>query len=199
MRIRTIAIGLAALAALSACSRAIMTRVPAGITPVTGFDADRYAGRWYEIARLDHRFERGMTDVTADYSLSPDGSVRVVNSGLKDGRRKSIEGTARFRGDPDEGSLAVTFFPGFPGGYHVFALEENYRWAIVSGPDRGYLWILAREPGMDEELYQQLVGIARDRGFPVEGLIRVEHGGRMVPSPSGDPVSGQGRFAAEKR
>lgn len=176
MRIRTLAAGLAALAAIAACSRAVMTRVPAGIEPVAGFDAGLYMGRWYEIARLDHRFERGMTDVTADYALKGDGSVRVVNSGIKDGRRKSIEGTARFKGDPTVASLAVTFFPGFPGGYHVFALDEGYQWAVVSGPDRGYLWILARQPGMDDELYRQLVGIAQDRGFPVEELIRVTHG-----------------------
>ena len=75
MRIRTLAIGLAALAAAAACSRAVMTRVPAGIEPVTGFEAQRYMGRWHEIARLDHRFERGMTEVTADYSLNDDGTV----------------------------------------------------------------------------------------------------------------------------
>ena len=177
MRIRTLATGLAALAALSAAARAVMTRVPSGVTPVTGFDVTRYMGRWHEIARLDHRFERGMTDVTADYSLNEDGSVRVVNSGLRDGQRKSIEGTARFQGDPGTASLAVTFFPLFPGGYHVFALDQDYQWALVSGPDRGYLWILARQPRMDEALYDQLVGLARDRGFPVEGLIRVRHGG----------------------
>lgn len=179
MRIRTIATGLAALAALSAASRAVMTRVPRGIEPVSGFDARLYMGRWYEIARLDHRFERGMTDVTADYALNEDGSVRVINSGVRNGRRKSVEGTARFKGDPDVASLAVSFFPGFPGGYHVFALDEGYQWAMISGPDRGYLWILARQPGMEEELYRQLVGIAEDRGFPVDGLIRVEQGGEV--------------------
>lgn len=180
MQIRTIAAGLAALAALSACSRAVMTRVPRGIEPVTGFEAPRYMGRWYEIARLDHRFERGMTNVTADYALNEDGSVRVVNSGVRNGRRKSVEGTARFKGDPSVASLAVSFFPGFPGGYHVFALDEDYQWAMISGPDRGYLWILSRQSGMEEELYRQLVGIAEDRGFPVEGLIRVEQGEGVV-------------------
>lgn len=175
MRIRTLAIGLAALAAAAACSRAVMTRVPAGIEPVTGFEARRYMGRWHEIARLDHRFERGMTDVTADYTLNPDGSVRVLNRGRKDGEWRSIEGTARFLGAPDVASLGVTFFPGFPGGYHVFGLDEAYRWAMISGPNRGYLWILAREPRMDQATYNRLVGLARDKGFEVEGLIRVSH------------------------
>lgn len=126
-------------------ARAVMTRVPAGIEPVTGFDAARYMGQWFEIARLDHRFERGMTDVTATYSLNDDGTVKVVNRGLKNGAWESIEGTARFRGAPDVASLAVSFFPVIAGGYHVFALDEGYRWALVSGPDRGYLWLLARE------------------------------------------------------
>ena len=175
MRIRTLAIGLAALAAADACSRAVMTRVPAGIEPVTGFEAQRYMGRWHEIARLDHRFERGMTDVTADYTLNPDGSVRVLNRGRKDGEWRSIEGTARFLGAPDVASLGVTFFPGFTGGYHVFALDEAYRWAVISGPNRGYLWILAREPRMDQATYDRLVGLARDKGFDVDGLIRVSH------------------------
>ena len=124
MQIRTIAAGLAALAALSACSRAVMTRVPRGIEPVAGFEAPRYMGRWYEIARLDHRFERGMTNVTADYALNEDGSVRVVNSGVRNGRRKSVEGTARFKGDPSVASLAVSFFPGFPGGYQPVLLFQ---------------------------------------------------------------------------
>ena len=166
-----VAAGLAALAIPAA--RAIMTRVPAGIEPVSGFDAPRYMGRWFEIARLDHRFERGMTDVTATYGLNGDGTVRVVNRGLKDGHWKSIEGTARFRGTPDVASLAVSFFPLLSGGYHVFALDEDYRWAMISGPDRGYLWILAREPRMDEGLYRRLVEIAREKRFAVEGLVRV--------------------------
>lgn len=176
MRIRTLAIALALAAAGAAGGRAVMTRVPAGIEPVTGFDAARYMGRWYEIARLDHRFERGMTDVTADYALNGDGSVRVVNRGLKNGAWKSVEGTARFRGDPSVASLAVTFFPGFPGGYHVFELDPDYRWAMISGPNRGYLWILAREPVMDEATFGRLTGTAQAQGFDTQGLIRVSHG-----------------------
>lgn len=176
MRIRTLAAALALAAATTACARAVMTRVPAGIEPVTGFQVARYMGQWYEIARLDHRFERGMTDVTADYALNDDGSVRVVNRGLKNGEWKSVEGTARFRGDPSVASLAVTFFPGFPGGYHVFELDPDYRWAMISGPNRGYLWILARAPDMDKATWDRLVGIARAKGFDTRGLIRVTHG-----------------------
>lgn len=174
MRIRTLAVGLAVLAAASACTRGVMTRVPAGIEPVSGFEVARYMGRWYEIARLDHRFERGMSRVTAEYALNPDGTVQVVNRGRKGDAWKSIEGTARFLGDPSVASLGVTFFPGFPGGYHVFALDPDYRWTMISGPNRGYLWILAREPSLDDATYRRLVGIARDKGFAVDELIKVD-------------------------
>lgn len=178
--LRRVAIGAAVALVLAAAAipvaQRVMTLVPPGITPVTGFEAARYMGRWFEIARLDHRFERGMTDVTAEYTLNQDGSVQVVNRGLKGGEWQSITGTARFRGDPSVASLAVTFFPLLPGGYHVFALDKGYRWAVVSGPDRDYLWILAREPQMDQAEYDRLVGIARENGFAVEGLIRVSHG-----------------------
>ena len=172
MRLRSIALGLAVLATASACAAPLLTRVPVGIEPVRGFDVARYMGRWHEIARLDHRFERGMTDVTADYTLNDDGSVKVVNRGVRNGKPTSITGTARFRGDPAEASLSVSFF-GIPGGYHVFELDPDYRWAMISGPNRGYLWILAREPQMDEATYRRLVGIARDKGFAVDELIRV--------------------------
>lgn len=175
MRIRTLAVAVAVAAAAAACTRSIMTRTPHGIDPVRDFDVTRYMGKWYEIARLDHRFERGMTNVTATYSLNDDGTVQVVNRGLRDGERKSIQGTARFLDEPSVASLGVTFFPGFPGGYHVFALDPDYRWALVSGPNRGYFWILARQPQMDDATWQRLVGIAQDNGFDVNGLIRVDH------------------------
>lgn len=177
--LRRAAIGVAGLVVLAAAAipvtQRVMTRVPDGITPVTGFDAARYMGEWFEIARLDHRFERGMTDVTARYTLNDDGTVKVVNRGLRDGAWNSIEGVARFRGSPDVASLAVSFFPLFPGGYHVFALDQDYRWAVISGPSRDYLWILAREPQMDQATYDRLLGIARENGFAVDRIIRVSH------------------------
>ncbi|WP_299360582.1 lipocalin family protein [uncultured Paracoccus sp.] len=175
--IRTVAVALTATVAASLAARGVMTRRPAGISPVTGFDITRYLGRWYEIARLDHRFERDMTHVTARYDLNPDGSVQVVNRGRRNGRWKEARATARSLGDPATASLAVSFFPGFPGGYHVFELDADYRWAMISGPNRGYLWILSRDPTMNEATYQRLVGIARDKGFDVDGLIRVQQEG----------------------
>ena len=155
------------------------TGVPSGIEPVDDFEVERYAGVWYEIMRLDHRFERNLVDVTAEYQLREDGVVTVVNRGF-DTRRcswQSIEGTAKFRGAADVGSLAVTFFWPIRGGYHVFALDrDDYEWAMVSGPTRGYLWILARDPGLDEAIRLRLMDKAARLGFAAEDLIVVEHG-----------------------
>lgn len=169
----------ALLAILAGC-----TGVPDGIEPVRGFDAQRYLGTWYEIARLDHRFERGLDDVTATYAANPDGSIAVVNRGLERSqcRWKEAQGRAVFLGPRDRGSLAVTFFWPFAGGYHVFALDErDYGWALVSGPTRDYLWVLARRPDLPDAVRTQIVARARALGFPVQDLILVRHGGSACP------------------
>ena len=171
--------GLVLLVLLAAC-----TGVPDGIAPMRSFDAQRYLGTWYEIARLDHRFERGLDDVSASYAANPDGSIAVVNRGLERGqcRWKEARGRAVFLGPRDVGSLAVTFFWPFAGGYHVFALDErDYGWALVSGPSRDYLWILARSPELPETVRTDLVARARALGFPVDQLIAVRHGGSACP------------------
>lgn len=176
---RALCAGLAILALLTGC-----TGVPEGIAPVHGFDAQRYLGTWYEIARLDHRFERGLDDVSARYAANPDGSIAVVNRGLERGqcRWKEAQGRAVFLGPRDVGSLAVTFFWPFAGGYHVFALDErDYGWALVSGPSRDYLWILARSPDLPEPVRAELVARAGALGFPVAQLIAVRHGGSPCP------------------
>lgn len=168
---------LLALAA-SAC-----TGIPKGVAPVDGFDAQRYAGKWFEIMRLDHSFERGLTNVTATYTLAGDGrndgSLGVVNRGFdaKNCRWKEATGRAVFQGAPDIASLSVTFFWPFAGGYHVLALDkQEYGWALVSGPTRGYLWLLARQPDLAPDIRNRLVEHARGLGFPTDELIFVEHG-----------------------
>lgn len=149
------------------------TAVPTGIEPVNGFDKTRYLGRWYEIARLDHRFERGLTAITAEYSLRDDGAIRVLNSGrrIDNGERDSAEGRAVFVSDERLAHLKVSFFGPFYGSYVVFELGEAYDYAFVSGPTKGYLWLLARQPDVDEELKAQFVTRAKELGFPVEQLI----------------------------
>ena len=154
------------------------TGKPDGIEPIQSFDVNRYSGEWFEIMRLDHRFERGLTNVTATYTLKADGSVDVLNRGFKreDCAWKEADGRAVFQGDPDTASLSVTFFWPFAGGYHVFALDQkNYRWAAVSGPSRSYLWIQARRPDLAPRIRTRLVNKARDLGFPVDDLILVDH------------------------
>lgn len=154
------------------------TGVPDGVEPVSPFDINRYDGIWYEVMRLDHSFERNLTNVTATYELLGDGTVGVLNRGFdrEECRWKEAEGTAEFQGEKTVASLSVTFFWPFAGGYHVFALDQqNYHYALVSGPSHSYLWILARQPDLPIEIRNGLVAKARDRGFPVNDLILVDH------------------------
>jgi apolipoprotein D and lipocalin family protein len=159
---------------LAGCS----TAPPAGVTPVSPFEINRYLGKWYEIARLDHSFERGLSDVSATYQLQEDGSVKVINRGYDTQRQawKEATGRALFIGDSNTASLKVSFFGPFYGGYHVVALDQkDYRWSLVSGPDRDYLWILAREKQLPADVKEQLVSQARSLGFATDKLIWVDH------------------------
>ncbi len=160
------------LALLGGC-----TGVPDGLTPVDNFDANRYLGTWYEIARLDHRFERGLEQVSAHYSLNPDGSIKVINRGYDPEQRQwqQAEGTAKFVGEPTIGQLKVSFFGPFYGGYNVLQLAPDYRYALISGPDRDYLWILARSASLPEQDLKFLVAEAKRMGFATEQLIYVHH------------------------
>ena len=149
---------------------------PNGVTVVNNFDAQRYLGTWYEIARLDHRFERGLQRVTATYSTMDDGGIQVINKGYNPerGMWQQTIGKAYFTGDPSRAALKVSFFGPFYGGYNVIALDPDYRYALVCGPNRSYLWILSRTPQLDESVKQRLVEQARSAGFPVDELIWVE-------------------------
>ena len=151
--------------------------IPENVQPIGGFELNRYLGSWYEIARLDHSFERGLEQVTATYSMRDDGGVRVINRGFNAGKNewKESEGKAFFIGSPDVGRLKVSFFGPFYGGYHVIALDkEHYRWSLVAGPDRNYLWILARDRTLPAEVREQLVSQAKALGFATDELIWVE-------------------------
>lgn len=152
--------------------------VPEDIKPVDHFNLNRYLGKWYEIARLDHSFERGMTSVSAEYSLRSDGGVRVINRGYsqKEKKWKEIEGKAYFVERQDVGFLKVSFFGPFYGSYVVFDLDrENYSYALVCGPDKSYLWLLARSPKMDNNLKKRLIDKATSLGFNTTELIHVSH------------------------
>ena len=129
--------------------------VPENIKPVDNFNIERYLGKWYEIARLDHSFERGLTSVSAEYSLRPDGGVKVINRGYskKENKWKDIEGKGYFVNRKDIGFLKVSFFGPFYGSYIVFDLDrEHYSYALVCGPDKSYLWLLSRSPRIADDL-----------------------------------------------
>jgi apolipoprotein D and lipocalin family protein len=152
--------------------------VPENITPVDNFHIERYLGKWYEIARLDHSFERGLTSVSAEYSLRSDGGLRVINRGYsqKENKWKEIEGKGYFVDRKNLGFLKVSFFGPFYGSYVVFDLDrDNYSYALVCGPDKSYLWILARSPKMDDNLKKRLVDKAAVLGFDTKKLIYVQH------------------------
>ena len=170
-----------ALSALLLVLVAGCTGRPEGVEPVRPFDVSRYGGEWFEVMRLDHRFERGLTHVSAFYTPRADGTIGVVNRGFdpENCRWKEAEGRAVLQEGPETASLSVTFFPPFAGGYHVFSLERrNYAWAMVAGPTKDYLWILARRPDLDASVRNRLVAEAKASGFPVERLILVDHGPR---------------------
>lgn len=148
--------------------------VPEGVTVVEGFELNRYLGAWHEIARLDHSFERGLVSVTAEYSLRPDGGVKVLNKGFDPAKNKwkEAEGRAYFTGSPSEGRLKVSFFRPFYGGYNIVELDkENYSYSLVAGPNRSYLWILARSPELPPAVLERLTARAAALGFDTSKLI----------------------------
>ena len=152
--------------------------MPDGVKPVNNFELGRYLGSWYEIARLDHSFERGLSNVTAQYSLRDDGSVEVINRGYstKKGEWEQAEGKARFVGMEEQGYLKVSFFGPFYGSYVIFELDqENYQYAFISGPDLSYLWLLARTPVVSEEIMGRFETRARELGFELDDLVLVSH------------------------
>jgi apolipoprotein D and lipocalin family protein len=159
-------------ALLSGC-----TGMPTGVKPVEDFDVHRYLGKWYEIARLDHSFERGLSKVTAEYSLREDGGVKVVNRGFssKDNEWDEAEGKAYFVGPENEGFLKVSFFGPFYGSYIVFELDkENYEYSFISGPDTSYLWLLSRSPSVSDDVLERFMTQVSELGFDTESLIFVE-------------------------
>lgn len=143
---------------------------------VSGFDADRYLGTWYEAARYPHRFESGLSSVSAEYSRNPDGTIKVANRGFNDNDQKweNIEGIAKMKGAPDRGWLKVSFFQPFYASYKIIHLDENYTQAIVTGPTYGYLWILVRDPALPRPKLDALVAKATAFGFDKEKLIYVD-------------------------
>ena len=152
--------------------------VPEGIKPVQNFDVNRYLGTWYEIARLDHSFERGLNNISATYTLRDDGGIDVLNKGFDKKKKKWKEamGRAYLVDEKTVASLKVSFFWPFYGGYNVIALDqEDYSYAMICGPDRSYLWILARKKKIAKSIMSKLIEKAKSLGFATDKLIFVEH------------------------
>lgn len=143
---------------------------------VANVDLDRYAGKWYEIARYPNSFERGCVGVTADYTPQDDGRIDVVNTcfdATLDGPVSSIRGTARVVDTTSNAKLKVTFFWPFEGDYWIIDLDEEYRYAVVGDPGRTFLWILSRTPQMDEDTYAGLIDSLPAFGYDPGRLISV--------------------------
>ncbi len=144
-------------------------------SPIPDLDLSRYLGVWYEVARFDHSFERGLDNVTAEYRLRDDGKIDVINSGWKDGKLKVAEGKAK-QPDPktDPAHLEVSFFLFFYSDYNIMMLDDNYQVALVGSGSPKYLWILSRTPVLEEEVIEKVTTEAERRGYDVSRLIWVD-------------------------
>lgn len=159
---------------LSACSSQ-NSMIDKSVVPE--LDIERYLGTWYEIARYDHKFERGLVGVTANYSLMDNGKIRVVNAGYEGslvGERSEAIGKAKIPNPNEPAKLKVSFFLFFYADYYVLELDENYQWAVVGSKSDKYLWILSRSPELDANTYQMLLDRLSKRGYDVSKLIEVE-------------------------
>ena len=166
-------LSLASLLALTAC-----VGTPENVEPVSNFELEKYLGTWYEIARLDHSFERGMDEVTATYSLRKGGGVTVVNRGFvsKKDKWKEATGKAFFVTEPDTGHLKVSFFGPFYGAYIIFELDhDDYQYSLVAGSNKNYLWLMSRNADLDEATKQALIEKAGALGFDTDALIFPTH------------------------
>lgn len=171
-------VGLAALAG-AAIYATRNPRVPEGVYPVEGFDLDRYLGKWYELARIEHSFEKGLQRTQAEYSLKPDGSIQVINRGYdpKRGEWKVSHGKAKPTIAPDVAALKVSFFGPFYGGYNVVALDDDYQWAMIIGSKLDYFWILSRKPSLPDGVEERLLHQARMLGVDTQKVLWVHQDG----------------------
>ncbi len=142
--------------------------------PVAALDLSRYLGEWYEIARFDHSFERGVEQAKANYTQNADGTIKVVNSGIKDGKQKTAIGKGKTTDTP--GLLRVSFFGPFYADYRVLLIDKDYTLALVGSGSADYLWLLSRTPELSETAKSELLAEAQRRGYDTNKLIWVRHG-----------------------
>lgn len=151
--------------------------IPQKAVSVSNFKSNNYLGTWYEIARLDFKYERNLTNVTANYSMNKDGSIQVINRGYHSINKewKQAKGKAKFRGDQTVANLKVSFFGPFYAGYNVIAVDENYQYALIAGKNLDYLWILSRTTIVPENIKKSYLKLANDIGYDTSKLIWVNH------------------------
>ena len=146
-------------------------------TTITVFDLNRYLGKWYEVARYDHVFERGLVGTTAEYSLRDDGKIKVLNSGYMntlDGSYQESVGKAKPNSNGKPGQLQVSFFGPFYGNYYILDLAPDYSYSVVGSSSPKYLWILSRTPHLSSEVLSKILSNLQKRGYDTTKLIWVE-------------------------
>jgi apolipoprotein D and lipocalin family protein len=170
--IRNSLLGIVGILTFNSCST-----IPKGAIAVKPFDKEKYLGKWYEIARMDFRFERGLNNTTADYSVNNDGSIKVDNRGFNYVKKvwKQAIGKAKFVGAPNVAMLKVSFFGPFYSGYNVIALDSEYKYALIAGKNLSYLWILSRETTIPDDVKQNYLKISEELGFKTSELLWIEH------------------------
>lgn len=153
------------------------TTIPKGAVAVKPFNTEKYLGKWFEIARMDFRFERNLDNTTANYSLYSNGTIKVDNRGFNvvTGEWGQAIGKAKPAGDPNEARLKVSFFGPFYSAYNVIALDSEYQYAMIAGKNLKYLWILSRQTMVPEDVRQNYLKIAKDLGYDTAALIWVKH------------------------
>jgi len=164
-------LGVIGVAALKSCKT-----IPTGAVGVKPFDSKKYLGKWYEIARMDFRFEKNLNNTTAEYAYNPNGTIKVVNRGYNytTGKWKQATGKAKFMGDSNEAKLKVSFFGPFYAGYNVIALDNDYRYALIAGKNLDYLWLLSREKTIPGNIQHNYLQKARELGYDTAKLVWVK-------------------------
>lgn len=167
--------------------------IPEGLTAVKPFDINRFSGTWYEVARLDHGFEKGLSHVTANYTVGKDGNgIQVLNKAFnaKTNRWESSLARVAFIDQPDEGRLKVSFFGPFYGSYNIIDLDQkDYSYAMVTGPGKQFFWILSRKPTLDNKAMQTLIKKAIDMGFKLEKIVYVDQRENTAPPENAAPAT----------
>ncbi len=172
MKIYYLLSGIIIMIGLSSCST-----IPKGVVAVKPFDKVRYLGKWYEIARIDFKYEKDLNNTTAEYTLNTDGTIKVDNKGYntKEGKWQQAIGKAKFVGDNTIAMLKVSFFVPFYAGYNVIAIDSDYKYALIGGASFDYLWILSRETSNTKEIKNKYLKIATDFGYETSNLLWISH------------------------